>query len=96
MDHSNLSITFADHHAVQLLLEAEAARDPTLIWTDVRAGGLNDGARKPIKRYGDDGKGLKGWAPGMVSRDSVAGFLVDCVEKGNAEGKRGGTPVVMN
>jgi len=54
---------------------------------------LVEGKKKEVKYWGDEGKG-SGLFP-SVTRESVAGFLVDCVEeKGRAQIRT--TPVVTN
>ena len=87
VERSNLKIAFEDHAAVQRILEEEKG----LKWTDVRAVGLTNGGKKPIKEYGDDGEGM-GWLP-LISRESVAGFLVDAVESDKWVGR---TPVITS
>ena len=89
VDHSNLKIAFDDHNKVQSLLETEAAKDSELKWVDVRSTGLNNGNRKEVKEFGNEGKGA-GW---MCSRKSVAGFLIDAVESSRWDGR---TPVISN
>lgn len=89
VEYSNLKITFDDHYAVQKLLEEEAQSVEGFNWTDVRAVGLSNGKRQPVKEFGNVGKGA-GW---FISRDSVAKFLLDAVEgdKYNCQ-----TPVISN
>lgn len=77
VDRSNLKITFDDHYEVQKLLEAEAGIDVDFKWVDVRATGLDNGEKKEVKEFGNEGKGV-GWF--IISRKSVAGFLLDAVE----------------
>ncbi len=89
VDHSNLKLTFDDHFEVQKILEKEAEVDTQFKWVDVRATGLSNGERKPIKEFGNEGKGV-GW---LVSRKSVAGFIVDAVEQTKWDGQ---TPVISN
>lgn len=91
VDRSNLKITFDDHYEVEKLLVQEAKRDPTFKWVDVRAVGLNNGDRKPVKEFGNDGKGSGMF--NMISRKSAAGFLVDALEQGRWDGQ---TPVISN
>lgn len=87
VDHSNLKITFDDHYEVEKLLVAEAAKDPELKWVDVRATGLSNGKKKNVKEFGNEGKGV-GW---FISRESVAGFMLDAVEGSQWDGQ---TPVI--
>ena len=89
VDHSNLKIAFDDHFELQKVLEAEAEADPGFKFVDVRATGLSNGEKRPIKEFGNEGKGV-GW---FVSRKSVAGFLVDAVEQSKWDGQ---TPVISN
>lgn len=89
VDHSNLKIAFDDHYAVQKVLEAEAERDAEFRWVDVRATGLSNGTKKPVKEFGNEGKGV-GW---LISRKSVAGFLLDAVEGSRWDRQ---TPVISN
>ncbi|KAK4695296.1 hypothetical protein P7C71_g2431, partial [Lecanoromycetidae sp. Uapishka_2] len=89
VDHSNLKITFDDHYEVQKLLEAEAEKDSALKWVDIRATGLSNGKKYPIKEFGNEGKGV-----GLfISRKSVAGLIIDAVEQDKWDGQ---TPVVSN
>lgn len=89
VDHSNLKLTFDDHHEVQKVLEAAAEKDRDFRWVDVRATGLSNGAKKAVKEFGNDGKGVGRW----VSRKSVAGFLLDAVEGDRWDGQ---TPCISN
>lgn len=89
VDHSNLKIAFDDHYEVQKVLEAEAEKDAEFKWVDVRATGLSNGAKKSVKEFGNEGKGV-GW---LVSRKSVAGFLLDAIEGSRWDLQ---TPVISN
>ena len=89
ISHSNLKIAFDDHYAVQQVLEAESAKDPALMWVDVRAVGLGNGEKKDVKEFGNDGQGA-GW---IISRKSVADFMLDAVENSRWDGQ---TPVISN
>lgn len=91
MDNSNLKITFDDHFETQKVLEAEAEKDTAFKWVDIRASGLSGGPKKVVKHYGNDGHRFP--MLGMISRDSVAGFMVDCVESDKWDGQ---TPVISN
>ena len=91
VDHSNLKITFHDHYETQKVMEAEAEEDSAFKWVDVRAGGLSNGPKKGVKYYGNDGTGFP--MLGMISRDSVAAFMVDCAESSKWDGQ---TPVITN
>ena len=89
VDHSNLKLAFDDHYELQKVLEAEGKADGEFKWVDVRATGLSNGAKKEVKEFGNEGKGV-GW---FVSRGSVAGFLLDAVEGSQWDGQ---TPVISN
>ena len=89
INHSNLKIAFDDHYAVQQALEAESGKDPALKWVDVRAVGLGNGEKKDVKEFGNEGQGA-GW---MISRKSVAAFMLDAVENSRWDGQ---TPVIAN
>lgn len=91
VDHSNLRITFDDHEVVQKVLEEEARKVEGFKWVDVRAVGLSNGEKKPIREFGDEGRGTGMFS--TVSRKSVAGFMVDAVEGDRWDGQ---TPVVAN
>jgi len=91
VDHSNLKITFDDHEEVQKVLEQEAKIDPLFKWVDVRAVGLNNGDKRTVKEFGNEGKGTGMF--NMISRQSIAGFMVDALEQDQWDGQ---TPVVTN
>lgn len=89
VDHSNLKITFGDHHEVQKVLESEGKKDSEFKWVVVRSAGLSNGEKKEVKEFGNEGKGV-GW---FCSRKSVAGFIIDAVEQSRWDGQ---TPVISN
>lgn len=89
VDYSNLKITFDDHYEVQKLLEEEGQSVRDFHWVDVRAVGLSNGKRQPIKEFGNVGKG----AGYFISRDSIAEFLLNAVESDKYNGQ---TPVISN
>jgi len=89
VDRSNLKICFDDHHEVQKAMEAEAKKTPDFQWVSVRATGLNNGGKKEIKEFGNEGKGV-GW---FISRESCAVFMMDAVETSKWDGQ---TPVISN
>lgn len=93
VERSNLKIAFDDHAAVQKIFEEEeaAGKRGGLKWTDVRAAGLTNGGKKAVREFGDDGKGM-GWLP-LISRESVAVFMMDAVESDSWAGR---TPVITN
>ena len=92
VERSNLRIAFEDHAAVQGILEEAAGKGGGgLKWTDVRAAGLTNRGKKAVKEFGGEGEGM-GWLP-LISRESVAGFLVDAVESDEWVGR---TPVITN
>ncbi|KAL9130920.1 MAG: hypothetical protein Q9217_001023 [Psora testacea] len=89
VDHSNLKITFDDHFEVQKLLEEEGKRDKSFKWVDVRATGLNNSRKRPVKEFGEDGKGA-GW---FIGRESVAAFMLEALDRNDWDGR---TPVISN
>ena len=89
VDHSNLKIAFDDHFEVEKALRAEAEKDPSFRFVDVRATGLSNEEKKPIREFGNEGRGV-GW---FVSRKSVAGFMIDAIEQNQWDGQ---TPVISN
>lgn len=91
VDRSNLKITFDDHYEVQKVLEQEAKSDPAFKWVDVRAVGLDNGDKKPVREFGNEGKGTGMF--NFISRKSVAGFMVNALEQGEWDGQ---TPVISN
>ena len=89
IDHSNIKIAFDDHEAVERLLREEAAKDARLKFVEVKATGLSNGEKKTVRVCGEEGFGC-GW---LVSRKSVAGFMVDAAEREEWDGK---TPVISH
>jgi uncharacterized protein YbjT (DUF2867 family) len=73
LDHTNIAYGYKDHNAVE-----KVVRDSGLDWTFVRPGILSDGEKKEVNTWGNEGKGI-GMLP-KVSRASVAGFMVECLE----------------
>lgn len=84
LDHTNIAYGYKDHNAVE-----KVVRDSGLDWTFVRPGILSDGEKKEVKTWGNEGKGI-GMLP-KVSRASVAGFMVECLEVDKLIGM---TPVI--
>ncbi|KXH64006.1 hypothetical protein CNYM01_14101 [Colletotrichum nymphaeae SA-01] len=81
-NHTNMKHTLDDHNAVDALFRADgnddaAARD--VDWVLVRPPMLVEGESLPVKVYDDEGSGVC-WMP-KITRRSVAGFMVDAVEK---------------
>lgn len=89
MEWSPMRVGNRDHEAVEGFMRAQKEVE----WIGVRACMLVEGEKREVKVWGKTGKG-SGWVP-RVTRRSVAGFLVDCVED---EGREwvGKTPVVSN
>lgn len=83
---SNMAASFEDHDAVDQIVK-ESGIDFVL----VRPARLTDEDAKPVKEYGDQGKGVG--LMSAISRKSVAVFLVAAVEKRRWDGK---TPVISN
>lgn len=88
LNHANISIGFKDHKKVEQVIRSDATVEG-LEWTLVRAVMLSDGEEKEVKVFGEEGKGV-GALP-SVSRKSVAGFMVKCLESAECNGK---TPVI--
>ncbi|MCJ1447464.1 MAG: hypothetical protein MMC23_007975 [Stictis urceolatum] len=84
---TNMKAQFEDHDAVDEEMRARAGVE----WTLVRPVMLAEGGKAEIKVCGDEGEGV-GWLD-RISRESVAGFLVDCAE---GEEWVGGSPVIKN
>lgn len=82
--HSGVGYGFKDHEKVEGVL-----RQSGLDWTAVKPAMLSDGEKKEVRVWGEQGKGI-GMLP-KVSRKSVAGFLVECMESDEWVGK---TPVI--
>jgi len=78
---SNMSYQFEDHDAV----DREVKKATGLAWTLVRPPMLREGEKKPIRQFGEKGTGL-GMFDG-ITRESVAGFLVDAMERDDWVGK---------
>ena len=70
-------------------MRAKGLRSSGLQWTIVKPAMLSDGERKEVKVWGNQGKSI-GMMP-SVSRASVAGFIVQCVESDTCNGM---TPVI--
>jgi hypothetical protein len=83
---SNMLYTFQDHDLVDREMK-ESGMDFVL----ARPAMLTDKEARPIKNYGNAGKG-SGFMP-SISRKSVAVFLVDAAENNNWDGS---TPVISN
>ena len=90
--HSNVNIGFKDHEAVEAFMKAEVEKGG-VEWTGVKPVMLVEGEKRGVKVWGETGNGA-GAMPN-VTRRSVAGFLVDCVEGKNEEWV-GKTPVISN
>ncbi|WQF82022.1 Putative NAD(P)-binding domain, NAD(P)-binding domain superfamily [Colletotrichum destructivum] len=88
-NHSNMKHTLDDHNAVDALVRGD--RGDGVDWVLVRPPMLTEGESLPVKVYGDEGSGVS-WVP-KITRRSVAGFMVDAIEKD--EWNRG-APVITN
>lgn len=84
--HTNMASQFADHDAVEIEVKKSGA--PFVLVKPMR---LTDGAKKEIKHWENQGKGMSMLA--SISRDSVAKFLVDVVESMEWDNQ---TPVISN
>ncbi|TVY84917.1 Flavin reductase (NADPH) [Lachnellula suecica] len=84
LDYSGTSVAIKDHAGLEKLV-----RSSGLDWTLVRPVMLTDGERNGVKVFGNQGKGV-GSVP-KVSRASVAGFMVGCLE---TDRWNGNTPVI--
>ncbi|WYZ36794.1 hypothetical protein EsH8_II_000300 [Colletotrichum jinshuiense] len=88
-DHSNMKHTLDDHNAVDALLTGEEGKG--VDWVLVRPPMLVEGEPLPVKVFGDDGSGVR-WLP-KITRRSVAGFMLDAVEKDDWKRQ---APVITN
>jgi NAD(P)H-binding len=84
--HTNMSAQFQDHD----LVDAET-KQSEMKWVLVRPAMLKGEVASPVKVIGNTGKG--GSFMPSISRASVAGFLVDAVEKSTWDSS---TPVICN
>ncbi|OHE93252.1 hypothetical protein CORC01_11477 [Colletotrichum orchidophilum] len=75
--HTNMKHTLDDHNAVDALVRGDAGTD--VDWILVRPPILTEGECLPVKVYDDYGNGVC-WLP-KITRRSVAGFMVDAVER---------------
>ncbi|KAK1723218.1 hypothetical protein CaCOL14_001119 [Colletotrichum acutatum] len=82
-NHTNMKHTLDDHNAVDALFRADSnggdAVGKDVDWVLVRPPMLTEGESLPVKVYDDEGSGVC-WMP-KITRRSVAGFMVDAVEK---------------
>ena len=81
---SNMAQAYTDHNMVDTEVKQSG-----LDYVLVRPTRLTDGAVKPVKTFGNNGKGVGS----AVTRRSVAAFLVDAAEKDTWNGT---TPVISN
>ncbi|KAI7968528.1 hypothetical protein EIK77_006547 [Talaromyces pinophilus] len=89
ISNTGLAHSFADHNHVEEILKKSGMKFVLL-----RAARLTMGRKAPVRFLGDDGKGLGVFAGmGGISRISVAGCLVDAVEKSTWDGR---TPVITH
>ncbi|KAJ0305812.1 hypothetical protein COL5a_002613 [Colletotrichum fioriniae] len=85
-NHTNMKHTLDDHNAVDALFRGNGndndngdAAGKDVEWVLVRPPMLTEGEGLPVKVYDDEGSGVC-WMP-KITRQSVAGFMVDAVEK---------------
>ena len=78
---------FADHELVDEIIRKEVDVNAVR----ARPTRLESGEKKPLLFFGNDGKGIGGFA--AVSMKSVAGFMVDAAEKREWDGS---SPVFAN
>ncbi|KAK1459740.1 hypothetical protein CMEL01_02739 [Colletotrichum melonis] len=79
-NHTNMKHTLDDHNAVDALFRGnDDAAVKDVDWVLVRPPMLTEGESLPVKVYDDEGSGVC-WMP-KITRRSVAGFMVDAVEK---------------
>jgi len=84
LDYSSVAVAYKDHNMVE-----KVVRGTGLDWTLVRPAMLSEGEKKEVKIWGNQGKGI-GMVP-KISRASVAGFIVECLEVDKWNGM---TPVI--
>ena len=86
---TSLANAFADHNRVDEILKQSGLKFVLL-----RPARLTMSKKAPVTFHGDEGKGLGAFAGlGGISRASVAGCMVDAVEKSTWDGR---TPVISN
>ncbi|KAK5681403.1 hypothetical protein LTS10_005933 [Elasticomyces elasticus] len=78
---SNMSFGFEDHDA----LDADVRGAEDVEWTLVRPVMLKEGGVKPVRELGETG--AKAGMFDSITRESVAGFLVGCVEEERLKGE---------
>jgi hypothetical protein len=83
---TNMSAAFTDHD----MLDAEIKKTD-LDWVLVRPNMLKEGGKAEVTVFGEQGQGVPAF--GGITRASVAGFLVDAVEKSTWDRK---TPCIAN
>ena len=86
MHKTNMLYQYLDHDAVD-----EETKRSGLDYVLVRPNMLGEGEAKPIREWGDQGKGMPMLA--KITRGSVAKFLIDAAEKDQWNGR---TPVITN
>ncbi|KAI9666058.1 MAG: hypothetical protein M1821_003993 [Bathelium mastoideum] len=83
---TNMRHQYLDHDAMD-----EEVKESGLEFVLVRPGMLVEGEAKPVREWGNQGRGMPMMA--KITRKSVAKFLSDAVEKKNWNGR---TPVIAN
>lgn len=89
ISHSNLQFSYADHNLVDKEMKSPDRKD--IDYVLVKPTRLTNGEKASLRFYGDNGVGMG--ALHSISRTSVAGFLVDAVEKNTWDRS---TPVIAN
>ncbi|MCJ1279917.1 hypothetical protein MMC21_007741 [Puttea exsequens] len=84
--YSNLAAQYEDHDMLDREVKARGVN-----YVLARPARLTDGVKKPLRFYGNEGRGVGVFA--CVSRESVADFLVDAAER---EEWNRSTPVITN
>ncbi|KAL9076919.1 MAG: hypothetical protein Q9161_000552 [Pseudevernia consocians] len=85
--YSSMAGHFADHDMVDEMVRKEVKVNVVR----ARPTRLEGGEKKPVVFFGNDGKGIGGFA--AISIKSVAGFMVDAAEKRDWDGS---SPVIAN
>ena len=77
-------MSMAGHFADHELVDEVVRKEPEVDTVRVRPARLEGGEKKPVTFFGNDGKGIGGFA--AISMKSVAGFIVDATEKHDWDG----------
>lgn len=87
MKYTSLAGHFADHNLVDEMVRNEVEVNAVR----ARPAWLQSGEKKPVVLFGNDGKGIGGFAG--ISIKSVAGYMVDAAEMHDWDGS---SPVIAN